>query len=218
MADSYDSLIRRSVPRYDEMIDRLLDYLNADATRALELGCGTGNLTLRLAARLPNAALTLVDGSSEMIGVTRSRLDRTLAAGHARRDFMTTRFEALAFPAASFDLVVSSISLHHVEDKASLYKRIHGFLRTGGQFCFADQIRGDPESNHEVNWRNWLEFCAEPGHCTPGEIESLLQHSAAHDHYTSVSDHFALLERAGFAELDCVWRNWMWGIVTATAA
>lgn len=218
MADSYDSLIRRSVPRYDEMTDRLVDYLDSDATRALELGCGTGNLTLHLAVRLPNAALTLVDASSEMIAVTRARLDRTPAAEHPRRDFVMTRFEDLAFQAESFDLVVSSISLHHVKDKASLYKRIHGFLRTGGQFCFADQIRGEPESNHQVNWRNWLEFCAEPRHCTPKEIENLLQHSAAHDHYTTLSDHFALLEREGFAELDCVWRNGMWGIVTAVAA
>ena len=35
------------------------------------------------------------------------------------------------------------------------------------------------------------------------------------DHYESVADHFAALAAAGYAELDCVWRNWMWGIVTA---
>jgi hypothetical protein len=99
-----------------------------------------------------------------------------------------------------------------------LYDRIHSLLRPRGRFCFADQIRGEPESNHEVNWRTWLEYCAQPGHCSPDEIESLLQHSAAHDHYTTLSDHFALLRLAGFVELDCVWRNWMWGIVTATRA
>ena len=218
MTDSYDSLIRRSVPRYDEMIDRLVDYLNPHALDTLELGCGTGNLTLRLATRLPNANLTLVDASSEMIALTRSRLGLVPAANPNRVNFLPARFEDLAFPAESFDLVVSSISLHHVEDKALLYKRIRSFLRTGGRFCFADQIRGEPDSNHEVNWRSWLDFCAEPAHCTPEEIESLLQHSAAHDHYTTLSDHFALLERAGFVQLDCVWRNWMWGIVTATAA
>ena len=217
MTESYDSLIKRSVPRYDEMTDRIEDYLLPDAARVVELGCGTGNLSVRLARRFPRASLVFVDGSAEMIAVTRGRIGRT-TAGAGGYEFITGKFEELDLPTKSFDLVVSSISLHHVEDKAALYRRIHAFLQQGGRFCFADQIRGEPEANHEVNWRRWLEFCAEPGHCSPDEIESLLQHSAAHDHYTTLSDHFALLERAGFVKLDCVWRNWMWGIVTATAA
>jgi hypothetical protein len=58
----------------------------------------------------------------------------------------------------------------------------------------------------------------ERGHCTPEEIESLVQHAAAHDHYTTLTDHVALLSMAGFSEIDCVWRSGMWGIVTATAS
>ena len=74
MADSYDSLIHRAVPRYDEMTARLLEYLPRDVERVLELGCGTGNLSLRLAESLPSASLTLVDGSDEMIALVRSRI------------------------------------------------------------------------------------------------------------------------------------------------
>jgi hypothetical protein len=44
-----------------------------------------------------------------------------------------------------------------------------------------------------------------------------LDHAAAHDHYVPLSEHIALLSASGFTEIDCVWRNWMWGIVTATA-
>lgn len=217
MAGSYDSLIRRSVPRYDEMVDRLVEYLPRNPARVLELGCGTGNLSLRLAAAFPHASLTFVDASSEMIALTSSRLEQTRRSGVARDEFITARFEDLNLPAGSFDLVVSSISLHHVEDKGRLYERVHDLLRTGGRFCFADQIRGEPESNHELNWKRWLDVCSEPGHCSPLEIQSLLDHSAAHDHYTTLSDHFALMSRAGFSEIDCAWRNLMWGIVTTTA-
>ncbi len=218
MVGSYDSLIRRSVPRYDEMADRLIDYLPRDRVRVLELGCGTGNLSLRIAAKLPHTSLCLVDASSEMIALTRSRLQQARPSGFARDEFITARFEDLDLPASSFDLVVSSISLHHVEDKGRLYERVRALLRTGGRFCFADQIRGEPESNHELNWQAWLAFCSEPGHCSPDEVQSLLDHAAAHDHYTTLSDHVALLSRAGFSEIDCVWRNLMWGIVTASAA
>src|SRR5262245_47531924 len=74
MVRSYDSLIRRAVPRYDEMTQRLLEYLPPTANHVIELGCGTGNLSLRLAQRYPSARLTLVDGAPEMIDLTRARL------------------------------------------------------------------------------------------------------------------------------------------------
>jgi tRNA (cmo5U34)-methyltransferase len=215
MAESYDSLIRRAVPRYDEMTSRLLDYLPRDPRKVLELGCGTGNLSLLLAQKYPAAFLTLVDGSPEMVALTRSRLGDAGLPPINEPEFVAARFEDLALPDASFDLVVSSISLHHVVDKGSLYRRIRSHLRSGGRFCFADQIRGEPESNHRLNWDRWLEFCREPGHCTQEEIESLLEHAAAHDHYVPLSEHVTLLSSAGFVDVDCVWRNLMWGIVTA---
>ena len=217
MVESYDSLIHRAVPRYDEMIARLLDYLPTGAQRVLELGCGTGNLSLRLAESLPRAELTLVDGSAEMIAVVGARVAESGSRSTDRINYIESRFEDLVFPARSFDLVVSSISLHHVADKARLYTSIRSFMTPGGRFCFADQISGEPESNHQVNWERWLEYCREPGNCTPEEIDSLLEHAAAHDHYTTLAEHTVLLARAGFGEIDCVWRNWMWGIVTATA-
>ncbi len=217
MSESYDSLIHLAVPRYDEMIARLLDYLPSDPRRVLELGCGTGNLSLKLAKTFPVAELTVVDGSAEMIALVRSRI-RESTSSNAPVAFVEARFEELDFPARSFDLVVSSISLHHVQDKAALYARIRSLMTTGGRFCFADQIRGEPESNHLVNWERWLDFCRDAGHCTTDEIDSLLQHAAAHDHYTTLTDHAAALTTARFSEIDCVWRNWMWGIVTATAA
>jgi hypothetical protein len=88
-------------------------------------------------------------------------------------------------------------------------------IRPGGTFRFSDQLRGGTEANHAINWARWLEFCRAPGNCTEDEVKSLLDHADAHDHYTPVSEHFALLEAAGFKNPDCVWRNLIWGIVTA---
>ena len=217
MVESYDSLIRRAVPRYEEMTQRLIDYLPTNVNRILELGCGTGNLTLRLADRFPHAAITTVDAAPEMIEVTRERLKRDHSGALANARFITSRFEELEFPEGTFDLITSCISLHHVSDKASLYRGIFRWLSPRGTFRFADQLRGGTPSNHDYNWSRWLEFCRLPGHCTGEEIQSLLDHAQAHDHYTPLHEHFALLHDAGFdrGKLDCVWRNLIWGIVTA---
>ncbi len=217
MVETYDSLIRRAVPRYDEMTFRLLEYLPQKPERILELGCGTGNLSLLLARKFPAASLTLVDGSPDMVAVARARIEDADPGPLTEASFIGARFEELELPEQPFDLVVSSISLHHVSDKASLYRWVRTALCAGGRFCFADQIRGEPESNHRVNWDGWLEFCRVPGNCSDEEIESLLEHAAAHDHYTRLSEHISLLTSAQFREIDCVWRNLMWGIVTASA-
>lgn len=208
---SYDSLIRRAVPDYDEMLVRLELYLPPGCARILELGSGTGNFSLRLAAAYPQAELLTVDAAEEMIALTRSRL----AAAAPRLNFETlaARFEDLDLPAQSFDLIASAISLHHVRDKAALFAEMNGLLEPGGYFIFADQMAAGGERTGDTNWQRWLEFCRSEPACTQAEIDGLLEHAEAHDHYAPVYEQMRQLEAAGFVELDCVWRNWMWGIV-----
>ncbi|MBA3768237.1 MAG: class I SAM-dependent methyltransferase [Acidobacteria bacterium] len=215
MAESYDSLIRRAVPRYDEMLVRLVDYLPRSASNIMELGCGTGNLSLALAERYPEASLTFLDAAPEMLATTSARLERAYPSSVGRTRFVESVFEKIDSRLGTFDLVTSSISLHHVADKESLYKNIYALVEPGGTFRFSDQLRGGSVAIHELNWRRWLEFCRSPENCSEEEVASLLEHAAAHDHYTPLQEHFRLLRIAGFTKLDCVWRNLIWGIVTA---
>lgn len=209
MVDSYDSLIRRAVPRYDEMVERLTTYLPRQARSVLELGCGTGNFSVCLSELYPAAKLTFVDASEEMIGTTSHRLQKD----GSRLRFIKSRFEDLGPEIGTFDLITSSISLHHVADKKALYEVLYSKIEPGGWLMFADQLRGATGEIHELNWREWLAFCRSSGQCSAEEVRSLLDHAEAHDHYTSLQDHFDLLRRAGFTTMDCVWRNWIWGIV-----
>lgn len=215
MAEGYDSLIRRAVPRYDEMLERLVDYLPLSAANVLELGCGTGNLSLALAERYTEASLTFLDAAPEMLAVTRARLESAYPASVRRARFVCSVFEEIDKSLGPFDLVTSSISLHHVKDKESLYRNIYALLSIRGTFRFSDQLRGVTAEIHELNWRRWLEFCRTPAHCSEDEVTSLLDHAEAHDYYTPLAEHFRLLELAGFKKLDCVWRNLIWGIVVA---
>lgn len=215
MRESYDSLIRRAVPRYDEMLATLVEHLPRGAERILELGSGTGNLSVALARRFPGAALTFVDASGEMIALTADRLREVSGPFAARSTGRPTHFEDIGDLRARFDLVVSSISMHHVADKRALYGDVFRLLDAGGIFHWADQTRGATEAIHARHWSEWLAYCRRPGNCGEEEIASLLAHAEAHDHYTPLTAHLALLAEAGFVGIDCVWRHNMWVVVAA---
>jgi ubiquinone/menaquinone biosynthesis C-methylase UbiE len=80
--------------------------------RILDVGCGTGYLLGRLAARVPEAGvLAGIDASPAMIEVASG------AAADDRLRFVMGGAERLPWPAATFDLVVSTTSFDHWADQ-----------------------------------------------------------------------------------------------------
>lgn len=99
----------------------------------LDYGCGTGLLTLALRPHV--RSVTGVDTSAGMLAV----LDRKVRDG-GLTGVTTRRLEAdsgYAF-AGDYDLIVSSMTLHHVADVDALLGRLHGHLRPGGYVALAD--------------------------------------------------------------------------------
>ncbi len=142
-----------AAPRYDQsaliqraVADRLfqgLAYLG-NATRALDIGCGTGQLSRRLAATWPNAFVLGIDHAPGMIEEA-----RRLNEGAARPVFETA--DALRYrPAATFDLVVSSSTLHWMQPLERTMNVIAGFLEPGGSFAFALMLDGTLQELHEA--------------------------------------------------------------------
>lgn len=105
------------------MAGGVLEWLNPQSgERILDLGCGDGQLTQRLAAT--GAAVTGVDAAPQMAAAARAR---GLNAVHASA-------EALPFANASFDAVFSNAALHWVRDHEAMLGEIHRVLCPGGRF------------------------------------------------------------------------------------
>ena len=92
---------------------------------ALDLGCGTGELTRRLAERLPESRVTGMDSSPEM-------LEKACTQARQGLEFIPGRVEDVA---GSWDLVFSHAVLHWVDDHATLIPRLVSFVRPGGQLA-----------------------------------------------------------------------------------
>ena len=101
--------------------------------RILDGGCGTGYLLGRLAARVPQAEVVAgIDAAPAMIEVGRD------AAADDRLRFVVGTAERLPWPAACFDLVVSTTSFDHWADQRAGLAECARVLAPGGSLVLAD--------------------------------------------------------------------------------
>jgi SAM-dependent methyltransferase len=111
----------------------LLSHLPARCDAVLELGCGTGEFSRRLARRARR--VVAVDLSPEMIRVARAR-----SASFPNIDFVVGDMTALPMAGARFDCVASLNTLHHVDSRLALRSMRDALRADGGTLLIADVL------------------------------------------------------------------------------
>ena len=132
----YDPLLRLTLR--DEAIKRaLVEQCELESNmRVLDVGSGTGTLTLMLARAKPGVHVTGLDGDPDVLRIAREKAERARIAV----EFVEGLATSLPFADASFDRVTTSLVLHHLtpEDKARALREMHRVLRRGGELHVAD--------------------------------------------------------------------------------
>ena len=125
-ADRYEASGRYISPHLD------LGALVASRSRVLDVGCGTGRLTLD-AARLASSGLAVgVDLSSRMIAYAG---DRARAEGAANVTFLQADAQVHPFEPAAFDVAISVFGGMFFKDPVAAFANVHRALTEGGRLA-----------------------------------------------------------------------------------
>jgi tRNA (cmo5U34)-methyltransferase len=211
-ASTYDADRSRLIPGCDTFYRWAIDLIPAGAKNILDLGAGSGLLTILIRNRFPNARIHLIDFSAPMLSLAGDRLgnDRNITYQHA--NYVT---ESLP---DNLCAVVSSLSIHHLDnaDKRALFNKIYASLLPNGVFINAEQVAGPTPALDERYKALWLQQVRALGATEPQITASLFRQQE--DRCTTVADQLLWLREAGFADADCWFKDNRFAVMAGTRA
>ncbi len=210
-AESYDASRRRLVPCFDRFYGTAVAAAglgSAAPGRILDLGAGTGMLSVRLRAAYPEAELTLLDIAAGMLARARDRLGEERVS-YVQADFLDP------LPAGPWDCVASALAIHHLEDddKRTLFAAVRDALAPEGVFVNADQVAG-PTPFFDELYASWQEQQARRAGTDDAEWRGALERMEL-DRCADVEDQLGWLRRAGFREADCLFKDHRFAVLVA---
>ena len=176
-------------PRRAEGESALLEVVPRRSRRVLDLGTGDGRLLRLLRADRPSMGGVGLDLSEPMLDAARARVGEDGGVELRRHDLSDPLPEDLG----RFDLVVSSLAIHHLahERKRSLYGEAFELLEPGGLFANIDHVASP-------TYRLHLDFYVAIGEAIEDEDPS--------DNLLDVETQLGWLREIGFDDVDCHWK------------
>ena len=204
-ANQFDDIIVKLIPYYEQMLRALIDAIPFGfdtKIRVIDLGCGTGTIAKMISDRFPNAHIVCLDIASNMIDMAKYKL-----SNHPDAEFIVGDFAHIDFT-EKFDVVVSSLALHHLEtdvDKKKLYTKIFENLNNNGVFYNADVVLASTTEQQEISMTRWKEYMNR--NIPMDEIENRwIPTYENEDRPAKLMDQLEWLREIGFNPVDVTWK------------
>ena len=177
---------RDSIPHRAEGHAALLELLDGDVHRVLDLGTGDGFTLGRVLAAYPDAVGVGADFSAEMLERARATFGADPRVEIIEHDLDRPLPESLG----SFDLIVSSFAIHHCvpERQRALYGEVFAHLDPGGRFVNLEHVASSTPALHQ-------QF-----------LDAIGAEEDPSNKLVAVGVQLGWLGDIGFADVDCFWK------------
>lgn len=212
IAEEYDRNRKKFILCFDDFYKNTTNFIVSNIVkpkRILDLGAGTGLLSYFWYQHFPDSEYFLVDIADEMLNAARRRFAGTDNVFYRTLDYSE------GLPNEDFDIIVSALSVHHLEneDKLKLFARIYDKLPEGGLFVNYDQFcAGQPEMDYwfDSYWENQLSNSG----LTDNDIE-LWKERRKLDKECSVEEEIVMLYKCGFKAVKCIYSYQKFSVIAA---
>lgn len=132
----YDPLLRWGMRELTFKRRLLKEAKIAPRSRVLDMGCGTGTLTVLVKEAYPQAEVAGLDGDVQVLEIARKKATRI----GTQIQFDEGMAYQLPYPNASYDRVLSSLMIHHLvtDEKVRAFAEVFRVLRSGGVLLVID--------------------------------------------------------------------------------
>lgn len=205
-ATVFDRLFFKVMPRYQEMMQAVVDAIpfdKNDRLRIADLGCGTGNLTQRLVSAYPHAHITCIDMAENMLKMARAKLKRNPHVSFWRGDIRDFDYQT------KYDVIVASMVLHHIEgrDKPRFYRKLYRALSRGGVFLCIDIFISSDSRLQKLYMDKWKRFMKANGLSLKKTNEMIARHERE-DRPVPFETELAMLREAGFRCVEIILKHY----------
>ena len=204
-ASHFDTLIVKVVPFYNEMIKALVGAIPHEENAAIsviDLGCGTGEVALRVKKRFPQAQIHCLDAAEKMLHIAKDRLEPYSPITFELGDFTHYQFRQ------HYDVILSSLALHHLQsddEQLAFWQRAYDCLSPGGCIFNADVIWGASYYLQSLNIEMWKQFMRRT--ISDPEIENRwLPQYSTEDRPVQLIKQLKWLDEVGLSDIDVIWK------------
>jgi tRNA (cmo5U34)-methyltransferase len=208
-AGSYDGFQSAVVPRYDECISMIAEayrhYIGSGVF--LDLGCGSGNLSLNILKKSSRSQVFLVDGSSAMLELALQKVkaqagEQAIPGSKVARLGKNNWHCGIERP---YDAVVSAFVLEHLQE--TNYKAVircnYDLLRSGGVFLSVEW------SDDEYGMQEWFKKeMHQRGKDCPQYTPYIEDSEKMERHYfVNIREKMTWLKDAGYQDVHTIWQH-----------
>jgi len=173
--------------------------------RVLDIGCGAGNNTLKLAQATAAFDADLVDLSLPMLEKARQRVSAAID-GDVR--IFQSDFRDVDLPEGEYDVILAAAVLHHLRDDADwerAFEKIYRLTAPGGSVWITDLVSHETESVQALMWRRYGEYLSALG----GEDyrKKVFAYIEKEDSPRPVTYQLELLRKVGFKQVELLHKN-----------